>query len=236
MSARWSADLESSACSGAMKSTGPHVRPRSASASARRTRPSGLVASITRARPRSSTRTVPEGSSIRLPGLTSRWMIPCACAASSPRAAWIDAVQRHLDRQRADLADQAVEVVPLDVLHRQELDPPVLVGLDRRDDVGVVSRAAISNSRRNRSTASRSRPNEGRRIFRATTRPDRRCRALKTTPMPPWPALVEHEIVADDEPPRLPLGQRPGLVGGQLARPDQRPGPGRATSPAAAAA
>ena len=42
-----------------------------------------------RARSELSTRTFPDVSSKRLPGLMSRWTIPSACNVSMPRAAWI---------------------------------------------------------------------------------------------------------------------------------------------------
>ena len=94
------------------------------------------------------------------------------------------------DRQRPALADDAGR----DRVLRRTPSP----GNGRPDPrrrqgaatmLGCFKRPAASTSRLNRRTAVRSRANEGGRILSATIRSSRRCRALKTTPMPPAPSL-----------------------------------------------
>ena len=87
------------------------------------------------------------------------------------------------------MSDDIVQVAPLDVLHHQEVDAAVLVGVERGDDVGVLEPAGGLDFALNRRTADFSRANDGGRIFSATSRPSLRWRALKTIPMPPAPSL-----------------------------------------------
>ena len=58
--------------------------------------------------------------------------------------------------------------------------------------------------------------------FSATMRSIFRCRALKTTPMPSAPQLVDHQILADRQQSGLALIDGRGLIASQLAGTDQR--------------
>ena len=78
------------------------------------------------------------GSSRMFCGLTSRWTIPRACAASSARAD-LDRDRHGLgDRQAADALDALLERLALDVLEDDEGDAVVLAAVEHADDVRVA--------------------------------------------------------------------------------------------------
>ena len=74
-----------------------------------------------------------------MPGLTSRWTRPRACAASSAPATWAEDADG-LGRLQWPVAQPAGEVHAIDEAHRQEGGAVDLAGLVERDDVGVVDR------------------------------------------------------------------------------------------------
>ena len=71
-------------------------------------------------------------------GLTSRWIRPIACAASSAEATWRQTSIARYGPQAARRAQHAGEVLALDVLHRQVEQPVDLAGVVDRDDVRVL--------------------------------------------------------------------------------------------------
>ena len=93
------------------------------------------------------------------------------------------------DRERPALADELVEIASFDVLHHEEMNAPILVGVKGGDDVGVLQAARGFDLALEAQDGGAVARKEGGRILSATIRFSRRCRALKTTPMPPAPSL-----------------------------------------------
>jgi hypothetical protein len=141
-----------------------------------------------------------------------------------------DTVQRLFDRQGAMLADQAVEVVPLDVFHRHELDASVLVGVEHRDDVGVAQpRSDVDFAAEPEQQVAAAR--QGRRQdLQRDDAAEPAMPGFEDDPHAPRAQLVEDEVVADDQPAGLTLAQGPRLVWGQLPGLHQRPGQPRHAS------
>ena len=101
-----------------------------------------------------------------------------------------------------------------------------LVGVEGGHDVGWPSRATASASRLE-AEHGRLVPGEGRgQHLQRDDASHPAVPALKTMPMPPVPELVEDQVIADGQPPGLPLQERPGLVFRQPPGPDQFPGQG----------
>ena len=140
MSARWSTRCESSACSGAMKSMVPMYMPLWVS------RPAavllnGLAGVDDPGQSQVEHADRPARVEHQVAGLMSRWTIPWAWAASRPRAAWIRQSMAWRTGSGPRLADDAVEVASLDVVHDQEMDAAVFVGVEGGDEVGVLEPA-----------------------------------------------------------------------------------------------
>ena len=159
MSAQWSARRQSSACSGDVIDR-PHVHPAlgqpAAGGLAERVR--GVNESR---RPRSSTWTVPRGVEHQVRRLDVAVDDPLGMCGGQP-ARCLDQVLDRLDRpQRSPLADDAVQVAALDVFHHQEMDAPILVGVQRGDDVVVLELAGGLDFPLEPRKAVRSRANEG---------------------------------------------------------------------------
>ena len=132
----------------------------------------------------------------------SRWTIPWAWAASSPRAAWIRQSIAWTTGSGPPLADDAVEVAPLDVFHDQEVDAAVLVGVERGDDVGVLEPAGGLDLAPEPQDGLRSRANEGGRILSATTSAQPAMPRLEDHAHAALAELVEDQVVADEQAPR----------------------------------
>jgi hypothetical protein len=149
-----------------------------------------LASSAARARPKSVSLTRAGLPSRRmLAGLTSRWTIPRACAAASPRA-----VAMATRRTSASGRGPA--------LSRASRDGPATYGITRKGSPltsptawmattqSSLMPAAARASRRNRCRAE-ARPASGGAItLTATTRPSVGSNALSTTPMPPRPTTA----------------------------------------------
>ena len=135
------------------------------------------------------------------------------------------AVQRQLDRQRTAVGHKAVEVVARDIFHREVLCTPwTLAGVERGDDIGVVEprrdlHLAPKPLHRVRVAAERRRQN-----FQGDNVAGRTVKGHENDPHSPLPELVHDEIATDHQPLGFPLGDRGGLVIGQLPRPDQGTG------------
>ena len=67
----------------------------------------------------------------------SRWTSPVLVGVLQPLRHLAGVVARLLDGQRADALDEAVEVHPLDELHREVIDGALVRGVERLDDVRV---------------------------------------------------------------------------------------------------
>ena len=92
---------------------------------------------VTRAMPKSVTFTSPRGFSMMLPGLMSRWITPCACAASSALAHVHRDVDRAVGQDAAAAGQELGERATLDVLHHDVVHAVVRAGVEDRDDVRV---------------------------------------------------------------------------------------------------
>ena len=83
--------------------------------------------------------------------------------------------------------------------------------------LGCRNLAAAAASRRKRITAARSRLKDGGSSLSATTRSRCRWRALSTRPIPPAADLLQHNVIADQEPLRLALANGGCLIRRELA-------------------
>ena len=91
-----------------------------------------------RAMPKSITFTMPSRVTITLPGLMSRWIMPCACAAASALADLLRDLDRLHGRGPAAGRQEVGEGPPLDELHHDVLRVAVGAGVVDADDVRVV--------------------------------------------------------------------------------------------------
>src|SRR5437867_2809746 len=102
---------------------------------------SSASSSRTRASPISIMIVRPLGSSMRLWGLTSRWMTPMAWAYSSAAAASL--MTRGIDRRkRTRLLDAPRQVQPFHERHRLVDQVSLLIDVVRHDDVRMAQRQA----------------------------------------------------------------------------------------------
>ena len=84
------------------------------------------------ATPKSATLTRSSLSRSRFAGLTSRWTIPLACAASSAAAAWREPLERAPDRLRAVAGEPIGERAAGEVLHHDVRVAVVLADVEDR--------------------------------------------------------------------------------------------------------
>ncbi len=146
----------------------------------------------------------------------SRWTIPSAWAAASPRS--LDQVLDRLDdRQGSPLAHDVVQVAALDVFHHQEMDAPILVGVQRGDDVGVLelsSRLDFPLEPCHGGAIAGERGGEDLQGHHASQPP---VSSLEDHAHAADAQLVEDQVVTDEQSAALALIQGGGLVGRQLA-------------------
>ena len=186
---RASASLPSS-CSGAMYWNVPRIVPSAVSGASvgRQTADTertlaGRRGAVTCASPKSSSFT-PAFVSMTLPGLRSRWTMPCAVRLVE-RVGDLDAEAKHLLEGQRAFRERAVERLALDILHHEVVDAALVADVVERADVRMVESARSSAPRAR--TAARSsgrrevrrqhldRDGRGRAACRARGRP-RPCR------------------------------------------------------------
>ena len=97
------------------------------------------AASVSFARPKSSTLTRPSSVTMTLAGFRSRWTMP-GRVRRGQRIRDLDGVLQRLAQPHPLARDQLVERLALHVLHGDEVDAVRLVDVVDRDDVGVVER------------------------------------------------------------------------------------------------
>ena len=91
------------------------------------------------ARPKSSTLTCPRDVSIRLAGLMSRCVMPCACAASRASTIW-SAIATMSGPAIGVLGNPLGQGQPLDEFHRDEADAVALPHVVDDGNIGMVER------------------------------------------------------------------------------------------------
>src|SRR5918994_3540209 len=143
---------------------------------------------VTRAMPKSVTFTSPRGSSMMLPGLMSRWITPCAWAASSARHTSIAMSIARSGRMRPPPARISASVRPSTYSITMKCTPSSDPVSNTETMCGCPMLAAACASRRNRWTKPASSTNCGARTFTATVRPRTVSLPRKTLAMPPRPS------------------------------------------------
>ena len=91
------------------------------------------------ASPKSSSFTSPPAVRKMLPGVISRWMMPCSCAAPSALAIWL-AMSTISSSDNGPASSRDFRLRALEQLHRDERLRFVLADLEDRADVGMIQR------------------------------------------------------------------------------------------------
>src|SRR5512132_3635065 len=138
--------------------------------------------------PKSVTFTSPRGLSMMLPGLMSRWITPCAWAASSARHTSIAMSIARSGRMRPPPARISASVRPSTYSITMKWTPSSEPVSNTETMCGCPMLAAACASRRNRITKPSSSANCGARTFTATVRPSTVSVPRKTLAMPPRPS------------------------------------------------
>ena len=220
MSARWSARRESSACSGAMKSTVPMYIPLSVNRAAR-----CLAKWIGRVDDAGQ----PEVEDADRSGVVEHEVAGLDIAVDDslgmgglePAGGLDDAVDRLRHGHRPAVADDAIEVAAFDVFHHQEMHAAIFVGIDGGHDVGMFQPAGgldfAAESHDRLSVAG-----EGRRKdLESADAAQPAVAALEDHAHAALADLVEDDVVSDQEPAALLLIDGGGLIGRQLPGLDQ---------------
>src|SRR4029453_1912396 len=138
--------------------------------------------------PKSVTFTSPRASSMMLPGLMSRWITPCAWAASSARHTSIAMSIARSGRMRPPPARVSASVRPSTYSITMKCTPSSEPVSNTETMCGCPMLAAACASRRNRITKPSSSANCGARTFTATVLPSTVSVPRKTLAMPPRPS------------------------------------------------
>jgi hypothetical protein len=113
-----------------------------------------LAVARLRARPKSSTFTVPSARSLMFAGFRSRWTMPCSCAASSASAIFSRSDRASDERDGAG-CDALGEILPLDEFHHEGgYMPAAFLEAVDGGDVGMIERREHFASRSNRARRS----------------------------------------------------------------------------------
>ena len=180
--------------------------------------PSGELSPVNRASPRSRIFTTPAASIIKFEGLMSRCTIPPSWATASPCAAWIMASSAFAGDRTPRVLTSLLRLVPFHEFHDEKMRPAGIVGVDRADDVGVIQlrhRLGLSVEPLDElrvSREGRGQDLEGDHLLEPT------MLGLEDHAHAAGAELIEHDIASDQEPLRLPLADRAGLIGRQSPR------------------